>query len=210
VHLKNQVLSKGIVMRQERIRLYADNVHYADGAFDRFKPLVVQPSTHQGKVYLACVMSFLGLFVIAVVTGQDGLAAIMLLAAVIVPFIALHLLKRGIADDEIEVYAEQGGLLLAFKCGRFPELSTDIRIPFGEIDTITLESKVVYEARLGPHRWRQYRVKTSRTGDTPHVLINTFRPLNLVIQDLKRLAALPDAGRIDIQLLAAHEEIAAL
>ncbi|WP_439886666.1 hypothetical protein ACSX1C_14190 [Pseudomonas sp. MBLB4123] len=197
-------------MRQERIRLYANNVHYTDGEFDRFEPLVGQPSTHQGKVYLACVVSLLGLFAIAVVTGHDWLAAITLLAAVIVPFLVLHLLKRGIPDDEIEVYAEQSGLLLVFKCGRFPELSTDIRIPFVEIDTITLESKVVYEARLGPHRWRQYRVKTSRTGDTPHVLINTFRPLNLVIQDLQRLSALPDAERIDIQLIAEQEEIAAL
>lgn len=92
-------------MRQERIRLYANNVHYTDDEFDRFEPLVGQPSTHQGKVYLACVVSFLGLFAIAVVIGHDWLAAITLLAAVIVPFLVLHLLKRGIPDDEKEAYA---------------------------------------------------------------------------------------------------------
>jgi len=104
----------------------------------------------------------------------------------------------------------RSGLLLAFACGRFPELSTDIRIPFSEVDSITLESKVVYEARLGPHRWPQYRIRTFREGETPHLLINTFRPTPLVLQDLRRLPLLPGVSHINIQLVAPQEELEAI
>lgn len=197
-------------MQQKRIRLFANNVNFTDDQFDRHEPLVRQPNTYQGEIFLACLAASFTLFVFGVITERDWLAGIMALATPIVPFIVLYLRGRGIPEDNVEAYAEQSGLLLAFECGRFPELSTDIRIPFSEIDSITLESKVVYEARLGPHRWRQYRIRTSRDGETPHLLINTFRPTHLVLQDLRRLSSLPCASHINIQLVASQEELEAI
>ena len=197
-------------MQQNRIRLFANNAHFTDDEFDRCEPLVRQPNTHQGKISLACALASFGLFIFGVITERDWLAGIMALATPIAPFVVLYLLGRGVPEDKVEVYAEQSGLLLTFKCGRFPELSADIQIPFSEIDSIILESKVVYEARLGPHRWRQYRIRTSRAGETPHLLINTFRPMHLIRQDLKRLSSLPGVERIDIHLIAPQEELETL
>jgi hypothetical protein len=83
-------------------------------------------------------------------------------------------------------------------------------VSFTEINSLTLESKVVHEGRLGTYRWRQHRIRTSRSGETPHLLINTFRPMHLVLQDLQRLSALPGMARIDKQLVAPQEELDAL
>ncbi|MDZ4302082.1 MAG: hypothetical protein U1C13_10630 [Pseudomonas sp.] len=171
-------------MQQKRIRLFANNVQFTDDEFNRYEPLVRQPSTHHGKLVLLCAATLLFLFTFSVVTKRDWLAGITGIATPIMPFVVLYLLGRGVPEDKVEVYAEQGGLLLTFECGRFPELSVDIRVPFAEIDSITLESKVVHEGRLGTHRWRQYRIRTSRSGETPHLLINTFRPMHLVLKDL--------------------------
>lgn len=197
-------------MQQKRIRLFVNNVQFTDNEFNRYEPLVRQPSTHQGKIALACAATLLGLFIFGVVTERDWMAGSMLVATPIVPFVVLYWLGRGVPEDKVEVYAEQNGLLLVFECGRYPELSADIRVPFAEIDSITLESKVVHEGRLGTHRWRQYRIRTSRSGETPHLLINTFRPMHLVLKDLQRLSALPGVERIDMHLIAPQEELYAL
>lgn len=197
-------------MSQQRVRLFANNFHFTDDKFDRYEPLVRQPNSHQGKILLACLVTSFGLFLFGVITERDWLAGIMGLATPIVPFVVLYLRGRGVPEDKIEAYAERGGLLLIFECGQFPNLSAEILIPFAEITSIVLESKVVYGGRLGPHRWRQYRISTSRTGETPHVLINTFRPMHLALQDLQRLSALPGANQIDMQLIAQQEELAAL
>ncbi|WP_405119657.1 hypothetical protein [Pseudomonas leptonychotis] len=197
-------------MQQKRIRLFVNNVQFTDDEFNRYEPLVRQPSTHQGKSFLLCVVTLFGLFIFGVLTERDWLAGIMLIATATVPFVVLYWLGRGIPEDKVEVYAEQDGLLLTFECGRFPELSTDIRVSFTEINSLTLESKVVHEGRLGTHRWRQYRIRTSRSGETPHLLINTFRPMHLVLKDLQQLAALPGFGHIDKHLVAPQEELDAL
>jgi hypothetical protein len=194
-------------MQQKRIRLFANNVHFADNEFDRYEPLVHQPSTHQGKIALLCAVTLFGLFIFGVVTERDWLVGLMSISTPIMPFVVLYWLGRGVPEDKVEVYAEPDGLLLTFECGRYPELSTDIRVPFIEIDSITLESKVVHEGRLGTHRWRQYRIRTSRPGETPHVLINTFRPMHLVLQDLQRLSALSGLERIDKHIVAPQEEL---
>ncbi|MFG3452549.1 MULTISPECIES: hypothetical protein [Pseudomonadaceae] len=195
---------------QQRVRLYANNCHLTDDKFDRYEPLVRQPNTHQGKIFLACLATSLGLFLFGVITERDWLAGTMALATPIIPFVVLYLRGRGVPADKIEAYAVQRGLLLIFECGQFSELSAEILIPFTEITSIVLESKVVYEGRLGPHRWRQYRISTSRSGETPHLLINTFRPMHLVLQDLQRLSALSGAHQIDMQLIGQPEELAAL
>ncbi|SFI16004.1 hypothetical protein SAMN05216206_1687 [Pseudomonas guineae] len=197
-------------MQQKRIRLFANNVQFTDDGFNRYEPLVRQPSTHQGKSALLCAVTLFGLFIFGVATERDWLAGIMGIATPIIPFVVLYWLGRGIPEDKVEVYAEQGGLLLTFECGRFPELSTDIRVSFTEINSLTLESKVVHEGRLGTHRWRQYRIRTSCSGETPHLLINTFRPMHLVLKDLQQLAALPGFGHIDKHLVAPQEELDAL
>lgn len=200
--------SQGMAMQQNRVRLFANNAHFTDDVFDRFEPLVRQPNTHRGKIFSACAAIPFGLFMLSVVTGHELLAGIMLLATPTLPFLVFWWLERGVPQDKIEAYVEPEGLLLKFECGRFPELSDDIRIPFAEIDSITLESKVVHEGSLGTHRWRQYRIKTFRSGKSPNLLINTFRPLHLVLQDLQRITSLmPD--RIAIHLMAAQNEIAA-
>lgn len=197
-------------MPQQRIRLFANNVHFTDDKFDRYEPLVCQPNSHQGKIFLACLATSFGLFLFGLITERDWLTGIMALATPTVPFVVLYLRGRGIPEDKVEAYAEKGGLLLVFECGQFPDLSAEILIPFAEITSIVLESKVVHEGRLGPHRWRQYRISTSRAGETPHLLINTFRPMHLVLQDLRRLSAWPQVNRIDMQLMARKEELAAL
>lgn len=201
-------VSQGMAMQQKRIRLFANNAHFTDNDFDRFKPLVRQPNTHRGKVFSACALIPFGLFLLGLVTEQGWLACIMLIATPILPFAVFWWLERGIPPDRVEAYAEQDGLLLEFECGHFPELSTAIRIPFAEIESITLESKAVHEGRHGTHRWRQYRIKTSRPGEFPHLLINTFRPLHLVMSDLQRLSPLMP-HRIDIHLVGPQSEIAA-
>lgn len=197
-------------MQQKRIRLFANNAQFTDDEFKRHEPLVRQPNTHQGKIAFLCAATLFGLFIFGVATERGWLATTMLIATPVMPFVVLYWLGRGVPEDKVEVYAEQGGLLVVFECGRFPELSTDIKIPFTEIDAITLESKVVYEGRLGTHRWRQYRIRTSRSGETPHLLINTFRPLHLVLKDLQRLSALHGAERIDTQLVVPQKELDAL
>lgn len=141
-------------MPQQRIRLFANNCHFTDDKFDRCEPLVRQPNSHQGKILLACFAVSFGLFLFGVITECDWLAGIMALATPIVPFVVLYLRGRGVPEDKVEAYAEQGGLLLIFECGQFPDLSAEILIPLAEITSIVLESKVVHEGRLGPHRWR--------------------------------------------------------
>lgn len=194
-------------MQQKRIRLFANNAQFADDEFNRHELLVRQPSTHQGKIAMLCAAPLFGLFIFGVLTERDWLAGSMLMATLILPFAVLSWLARGVAQDKVEAYAEQDWLLLTFACGRFPELSTDIRVPFAEIDLITLESKVVCEGRLGTHRWRQYRIRTSRSGETPHVLINTFRPMHLLLKDLQWLSALPSVQRIDKHLVAPRKSL---
>ncbi|MFT5782648.1 MAG: hypothetical protein ACI9EB_002043 [Pseudomonas sp.] len=36
-------------MQQKQIRLFANNIQFADDEFNRHLPLVLQPGTHQGK-----------------------------------------------------------------------------------------------------------------------------------------------------------------
>ncbi|MDG1579885.1 hypothetical protein [Pseudomonas sp. GOM6] len=195
-------------MQQHRIRLFADNAHFADEKFDRFTPLVHQPNTHRGKIFSACILIPFGLFLMSLTIEQGWLTCIMLMTTLSLPLAVFWWLERNILPDRTEAYVDPEGLLLKVECGRFPELNTDIRIPFVEIESITLESKEVYEGRLGTHRWRQYRIKTCRSGEFPHLLINTFRPLHLVMNDLKRLVPLLPQ-RIDIHLIGTSSEMAA-
>ena len=90
-------------MQQKRIRLFANNVQFADNEFNRYEPLVRQPSTHQGKIALACAATLLGLFIFGVVTERDWLVGIMSIATPIVPFVVLYWLCRGISGDKVEV-----------------------------------------------------------------------------------------------------------
>lgn len=194
-------------MRQHRVRLFANNAHFTDDKFDRFAPLVHQPNTHRGKIFSACALVPFGLFLMSLPAEQGWLTCLMLMTTLVLPFSTLWWLEHGIPPDKVEAYAEADGLLLKFECGHFPELSTDIRIPSSEIESITLESKAVREGGYGTHRWRQYRIKTSRSDECPNLLINTFRPLHLAIDDLQRITTLLP-HRVDIQLISTQKEMA--
>ncbi|MGE8497142.1 MAG: hypothetical protein ACN6O6_06495 [Pseudomonas sp.] len=193
-------------MKQTRIRLFANNIHFSDATFDKYEPLVRQPSTHQGKVFLLTFSILFGFFIFGLTAERDWLAGVMSIAMVTVPFFVMYLMGRRTPPDHVEAFAESDDLLLKHECGRYPELSQEIRIPYSEINSIIVESMLVYEARHGPHRWRQYRISTTRPGENPNILINTFRPTELVLKDLKRLSALSALSHLTIRFLPSYEE----
>jgi cytochrome c biogenesis protein CcdA len=90
-------MPKGMPMQQKRIRLFANNIQFADDEFNRHLPLVLQPGTHQGKIAMPCAAPLFGLFIFGVLTERDWLAGTMLMATLILQFAVLSWLARGVS-----------------------------------------------------------------------------------------------------------------
>lgn len=195
-------------MSTPRIRLFASNVHFVDTDFERLQPLAPVNST-LGKLILAVILGMLGLFVLGFWSDQEWLVALGLLGAVVVPLVMLGVSCWLHPPAREEAYFDAEGLLLKLVPARESEPGREVRIPFAALQDLVMESKVNREgSRI--HQWRQYRIRTHQEGGHPHVLINTFRPLHLVLQDLERISQLPGAAELPIRLELPREQHDAL
>lgn len=195
-------------MSTPRIRLFASNVHFVDTDFERLQPLAPVNST-LGKLILAVILGMLGLFVLGFWNDQEWLVALGLLGAVVVPLVMLGVSSWLHPPAREEAYFDAEGLLLKLVPARESEPGREVRIPFAALQDLVMESKVNREgSRI--HQWRQYRIRTHQEGEHPHVLINTFRPLHLVLQDLERISQLPGAAELPIRLELPREQHDAL
>lgn len=195
-------------MSTPRIRLFASNVHFVDTEFERLQPLAPVNST-LGKLILAVILGMLGLFVLGFWNDQEWLVALGLLGAVVVPLVMLGVSSWLHPPAREEAYFDAEGLLLKLVPARESEPGREVRIPFAALQDLVMESKVNREgSRI--HQWRQYRIHTHQEGEHPHVLINTFRPLHLVLQDLERISQLPGAAELPIRLELPREQHDAL
>lgn len=195
-------------MSTPRIRLFASNVHFVDTDFERLQPLAPVNST-LGKLILAVILGMLGLFVLGFWSDQEWLVVLGLLGAVVVPLVMLGVSSWLHPPAREEAYFDAEGLLLKLVPARESEPGREVRIPFAALQDLVMESKVNREgSRI--HQWRQYRIRTHQEGERPHVLINTFRPLHLVLQDLERISQLPGATELPIRLELPREQHDAL
>ncbi|QZX80638.1 hypothetical protein [Metapseudomonas otitidis] len=195
-------------MSTPRIRLFASNVHFVDTDFERLQPLAPVNST-LGKLILAVILGMLGLFVLGFWSDQEWLVVLGLLGAVVVPLVMLGVSSWLHPPAREEAYFDAEGLLLKLVPARESEPGREVRIPFAALQDLVMESKVNREgSRI--HQWRQYRIRTHQEGEHPHVLINTFRPLHLVLQDLERISQLPGAAELPIRLELPREQHDAL
>lgn len=195
-------------MSTPRIRLFASNVHFVDTDFERLQPLAPVNST-LGKLILAVILGMLGLFVLGFWSDQEWLVALGLLGAVVVPLVMLGVSSWLHPPAREEAYFDAEGLLLKLVPARESEPGREVRIPFAALQDLVMESKVNREgSRI--HQWRQYRIRTHQEGEHAHVLINTFRPLHLVLQDLERISQLPGAAELQIRLELPREQHDAL
>ncbi|WP_236212417.1 hypothetical protein [Metapseudomonas otitidis] len=195
-------------MSTPRIRLFASNVHFVDTDFERMQPLAPVNST-LGKRILAVILGMLGLFVLGFWSDQEWLVVLGLLGAVVGPLVMLGVSSWLHPPAREEAYFDAEGLLLKLVPARESEPGREVRIPFAALQDLVMESKVNREgSRI--HQWRQYRIRTHQEGEHPHVLINTFRPLHLVLQDLERISQLPGAAELPIRLELPREQHDAL
>lgn len=189
-----------------KVRLFAEDISFSSENFDKSSFFVEPPKGFFGRFVIGVfVLSFL-MFFYSLGSSREWVVVVSFFAIPTLPLFLLWLDSLR-PQDSHEAYFDEGGLYFVFKSVRHPRFNAELRVPIEDIESFIVESMDRNLGRLGHYRFRQYRIKTHRQGAMPNLVINTYRPFRLIVNDIKRLELFSWASLVKIVFVASQKEL---